>query len=125
MTDTFTISLELKKRLQRGASLYDAFAALNHPFDFPDDGYLEWHPAPYSLRGMVKLFYYREIIGESYRSLTRQQELASVFGLQRIPDGSVLSRTWRNRFDDGSRLRHLWRTRSHPEANVQLRAGGY
>lgn len=100
MTDTFVISFELKKSLQRGASLYDAFAALDHPFAFPKDGYPEWHPAPYSFRGMVKLFYYREITGESYRSLTRQQELADVFGLERIPDESVLSRTWRNRFDE-------------------------
>lgn len=52
---------------------------------------------------MVKLFYYREITGESYRSLTCQQELADLFGLEKIPDESVLSRTWRNRFDDAGR----------------------
>ena len=53
-----------------------------------------------SISRYVKLFYYREITGESYRSLTRQQELADLFGLEKIPDESVLSRTWRNRFDD-------------------------
>ncbi|MFC6723010.1 transposase [Halobium palmae] len=99
MSDTFVISIELEKRLERGTSLYSAFAALNHPFAYPEDQYPEWHPTSYSFRGMVKLFYYREITGESYRSLARQQELADIFGLERIPDESVLSRTWRNRFD--------------------------
>ena len=103
MSDTFAISIELEKRLERGASLYRAFAALDHPFAFPEDQYPEWHPTSYSFRGMVKLFYYREITGESYRSLTRQQELAEIFGLERIPDESVLSRTWRNRFDEKGR----------------------
>lgn len=103
MTDTFAISLELRERLQRGTSLYDAFEALDHPFSFPEDQYLEWHSTSYPFRGMVKLFYYREITGESYRSLTRQQELADLFGLDKIPGESVLSRTWRNRFDDAGR----------------------
>lgn len=52
---------------------------------------------------MLKLFYCREITGESYRALTRQQELADMFGLKRIPDESVLSRTWRNRFNEPTR----------------------
>jgi len=103
MTDTFAISLELRERLQRGTSLYDAFEALDHPFSFPEDQYPEWHSTSYPFRGMVKLFYYREITGESYRSLTRQQELADLFGLDKIPGESVLSRTWRNRFDDAGR----------------------
>ncbi len=103
MSDTFVISIELKKRLRKGGSLYKAFAELKHPFDFPDDQYPEWHPAPYSFRGMVKLFYYREITGESYRSLTRHQELADLFNLERIPSESVLSRAWRNRLDEAGR----------------------
>lgn len=37
MSDTFAISIELEKRLERGASLYRAFAALDHLFAFPED----------------------------------------------------------------------------------------
>ncbi|NHN42978.1 transposase [Halorubellus sp. JP-L1] len=73
------------------------------PFDLLDDSYPKWHPAPHSFEGMVRLFLYRELTGESYRSLTKYPELASVFGLDKIPDESVLSRTWRNRFDDATR----------------------
>lgn len=49
---------------------------------------------------MFKLFLYRKVTGDSYRTLTRHPELSDVFGLERIPDESVLSRAWRNRFDD-------------------------
>ena len=52
---------------------------------------------------MVRLFLYRELTGESYRALTTYPELADVFGLETIPDESVLSRTWRTRFDDATR----------------------
>jgi hypothetical protein len=68
-----------------------------------DDAYPEWHPAPHSFLGMVRLFIYREITGDSHRALARYQELAEVFDLDHIPDESVLSRTWRKRFDDGVR----------------------
>nr|WP_232833788.1 transposase [Saliphagus sp. LR7] len=68
-----------------------------------EDGYPEWHPAPYSFHGMLKLFLYREVTGDSYRALTCHPELAEIFGLDRIPGESVLSRTWRNRFDDDVR----------------------
>jgi len=46
---------------------------------------------------------YLEITGDSYRSLTRHPELADAFGLDQIPNESVISRTWRNRFDDDVR----------------------
>nr|WP_175607300.1 hypothetical protein [Natrinema saccharevitans] len=49
---------------------------------------------------MHRLFIYREITGDSYRSLETYQELAEPFELDHVPDESVLSRTWRNRFDD-------------------------
>jgi hypothetical protein len=52
---------------------------------------------------MVRLFLYREITGESYRTLGQYPELAGVFGLKRIPGESVLSRVWRYRFDEGVR----------------------
>ncbi|WP_136718622.1 transposase [Halorientalis salina] len=76
---------------------------LNGPFDTLNDGYPDWHPAPYLFQGMVRLFLYREITGQSYRQLTQFPELADAFGLDRIPDESVLSRTWRHRFDDAGR----------------------
>jgi hypothetical protein len=49
------------------------------------------------------LFIYREITGDSYRTLETYQELADPFELDHVPDESVLSRTWRKRFDDGVR----------------------
>jgi hypothetical protein len=52
---------------------------------------------------MLKLFIYREITGDTYRELQEQQKLASAVGLNRIPDESVLSRTWRHRFDYATR----------------------
>lgn len=52
---------------------------------------------------MVRLFLYRELTGESYRSLSKYPELADVFGIEKIPNESVLSRTWRNRFDEATR----------------------
>jgi hypothetical protein len=48
---------------------------------------------------MLRLFYYREITGWSYRNLAAYPESAETFGLERIPDESVLSRAWRERFD--------------------------
>ncbi|AHZ22139.1 transposase [Haloferax mediterranei ATCC 33500] len=68
-----------------------------------EDGYPEWHPASYPFQGILKLFFYREITGNSYRKLSGYHELASACGLDRIPDVSVLSRTWRNRFDKATR----------------------
>jgi len=68
-----------------------------------EDGYPEWHPVSYPFRGMLKLFVYLEVTGDSYRSLTRHPELADVFGLNQIPNESVISRTWRNRFNDDVR----------------------
>jgi len=69
------------------------------PFGELTDLYPDWHPAPYCFEGIVRLFIYREITGDSYRKLSQYPELADVFGLERIPGESVLSRTWRNRFN--------------------------
>lgn len=52
---------------------------------------------------MIRLRIYREATGESYRALARYQELAELLDLEHILDESVLSRTWRKRFDDGVR----------------------
>jgi hypothetical protein len=56
------------------------------------DGYPNWHPAPHSFRGTLRLFIYRELTGDSYRTLETYQELAEPFGLAHVPDESVLSR---------------------------------
>lgn len=101
LTDAYLVGIELRNRIRRGCSLSEVLQALDGPFDRLEDSYPEWHPAPFSFYGMVKLFLYREITGESYRTLTQQSELAAMCGLDRLPSESVLSRTWRNRFDEG------------------------
>ena len=103
LTDAFVAALELRKHLREGTDFCAALTDLELQIETLEDGYPEWHPAPYSFHGMLKLFLYREVTGDSYRTLTRHPELADVFGLKRIPDESVLSRTWRNRFDDDVR----------------------
>ena len=103
LTDAYIVGVKLRTKLESDQSLCTALRQLAGPFDLLDDGYPEWHPAPHSFAGMVRLFLYREITGESYRELTRYPELASVFSLKKIPDESVLSRTWRNRFDEATR----------------------
>jgi len=103
LTDAYLVGVELRMAIESGQSLCTALREVAGPFDLLDDGYPKWHPAPHSFEGMVCLFIYRELTGESYRGLTRYPELADVFGLEKIPDESVLSRTWRNRFDDATR----------------------
>ncbi|WP_227133115.1 transposase [Halorubellus salinus] len=103
LTDAYIVGVKLRTALDSDQSLWTALRQLAGPFDLLDDGYPEWHPAPHSFEGMLRLFLYRELTGESYRGLSKYPELASVFGLEKIPDESVLSRTWRNRFDDATR----------------------
>ncbi|ODR80085.1 transposase [Haladaptatus sp. W1] len=103
LTDAFVAALELRKHLRKGTAFCAALTDLELQIETLKDGYPEWHPAPYSFHGMLKLFLYREVTGDSYRTLTRHPELADVFGLKRIPDESVISRTWHNRFDNDVR----------------------
>jgi hypothetical protein len=103
LTDAYLVGLTLIEALKADQSLCTALRTLEGSFDSLNDGYPEWHPAPHSFEGMVRLFLYRELTGESYRSLAQYPELAPVFGLEKIPDESVLSRTWRNRFDGATR----------------------
>mgnify|MGYP000224074212 CR=1 FL=1 len=102
MTNTHT-GIEITEQLQAGNSLPSSIAESTVQTEYLNDRYPEWHPAPDLFLGMVRLLIYREITGESYRALARYQELAEPFGLDHIPAESVLSRTWRNRFDDGVR----------------------
>nr|WP_239642058.1 transposase [Natrinema versiforme] len=110
MTDTCT-GIEITEQLQAGNSLPSSIAESTIRTEYLNDSYPEWHPSPDSFLGMVRLLIYREITGESYRALARYQELAELFGLDHIPDESVLSRTWRNRFNDG--VREFVRSASH------------
>lgn len=103
MTDAYTTGIAIHDDLRDGGSLSAAVSDAVMRTETLDDAYPNWHPAPDSFRGMLRLFIYREITGDSYRTIAQYQELADAFGLEHIPDESVLSRTWRNRFDDAVR----------------------
>ena len=100
LTDAYLVGIKLRSYLRRHRSLQDALQSVEGPFDKLTDGYPDWHPAPYPFYGMLKIFLYREVTGLSYRALIQRQELAASFNLDCIPDESVLSRTWRKRFDE-------------------------
>ena len=103
MTDAYSTGIEITAQLRTGNLLVSSITKSSIRTELLNDGYPKWHPAPYSFLGMVRLLIYREITGDSYRQLARYQELAEPLGLDHIPDESVLSRTWRKRFDDGVR----------------------
>ena len=103
MTYAYKTGIELRGALRDGACLRAAVSEVTIYWEHLEDGYPEWHPAPDSFQGMLQLFIYREITGDSYRTLETYQEIAEQFGLDHVPDESVLSRTWRERFDDGVR----------------------
>ena len=103
MTAAYSTGIEITAQLRSGNMLASSIAGSSIRTEILDDAYPEWHPASHSFLGMVRLLIYREVTGDSYRALARYQELAEVFHLEHIPDESVLSRTWRKRFDDGVR----------------------
>lgn len=71
LTDAYSVGITLRDRLRDGTSPTRAVASLNGPFDTLEARYPAWHPAPYSVPGMDCLFLYREITGESYRTLAQ------------------------------------------------------
>jgi len=103
MTVAYSTGIEITAQLRAGNLLASSIAETSIRTELLDDAYPEWHPASHSFLRMIRLLIYREITGDSYRALARYQELAEVFDLDHIPDESVLSRTWRKRFDDGVR----------------------
>jgi len=111
MTDAYLVGVTLTAALDADQSIYTALRSVDVPFELLADSYPDWHPGPHSFEGMVRLFLYRETACESYRALGRYPELADVFGLEKIPDESVLSRAWRNRFDEVTR--EFIRTAAH------------
>jgi len=111
LTDAYSVGIDLREKLRDGTTLNSALATVEGPFDTLEDGYPDWHPAPYSFSGVLRLFLYREITGQSYRTLAQYPELAEAFGLDTIPNESVLSRTWRKRF--GDRVREFVQIAAH------------
>lgn len=111
MTEAYSTGIEITEQLRAGNSLQSSIAESAIQTEYLNDGYPEWHPAPHSFPGMVRLFIYREITGDSYRTLAQYQELAEPLSLDHVPDESVLSRTWRERFDDS--IRELVRVAAH------------
>jgi hypothetical protein len=103
MTHAYKTGIELREALRDGVCLRAAVSEVTIYTEHLEDGYPDWHPAPDSFQGILRLFIYREITGDSYRSLETYQELAEPFGLDHVPDEAVLSRSWRNRFDNGVR----------------------
>lgn len=93
LLDAYTVGITLVEELHH-ESLCTALETTDGPFETLTDGYSTWHPALHLFDGMLRLFLYREITGCSYRDLTRYPELADAFGLDSIPDVSVLSRAW-------------------------------
>ena len=103
MTDAYSTGIEITALFQAGNLLASSISESSIRTELLDDAYPEWHPAPHSFLGMVRLLIYRQITGHSYRELAQYQELAEPLGLDHIPDESVLSRTWRKRFDNDVR----------------------
>jgi len=69
MTHAYKTGIELSETLQDGESLRATVSEVTIYTEHLEDGYPEWHPAPDSFRGMIRLFIYREITGDSYRTL--------------------------------------------------------
>jgi len=103
LTNAYNVGIKLVRAVSLGSPLPQAVASVTGPPDCLTDGYPSWHPAPHSFEGLIRLFLYREVTGESYRDLAQYSEFAEKFGLAEIPDESVLSRAWRNRFDETGR----------------------
>jgi len=103
LCEAYQLGIAIRNDLH-DTDLVTAFENLDREIDSLEDSYPAWHPAPLSFRAMVLSFVFMEITGDSYavftRRLTRQPEVATIFGFSRVPDESAFSRAWRNRFDD-------------------------
>ncbi|WP_435197300.1 transposase [Natronomonas sp. EA1] len=103
LCEAYQFGIDIRTDLRK-TDIVTVFENLERSIDTLEDGYPAWHPAPLSFRAMVLAFVFMEITGDSYaefaRRLTRQPEVATIFGFSRVPDASAFSRAWRNRFDD-------------------------
>lgn len=66
LTDAFVAALELRKHLREGTDICAALTDFRLQIKTLEDEYPEWYPAPYSFHGMLKLFVYLEVTGDSY-----------------------------------------------------------
>lgn len=85
-TAAYKAGIEIRGSLRDGNQLQTSVSEVTIRSGTLDDSYPEWHPAPDSFLGMIRLFIYREITGNSYRALAQYQELTDAFGLDHIPD---------------------------------------
>ncbi|WP_204366191.1 hypothetical protein [Halosimplex carlsbadense] len=69
MTHAYKTGIELEETLRDGTCLRSAVCEVTLYTNHLKDGYPEWHPAPDPFRGMLLLFIYREMTGDSYRTL--------------------------------------------------------
>ncbi|GGL71753.1 transposase [Halocalculus aciditolerans] len=102
-TDAYRVGIEVTDTYRHGAPLVTAIGGASIRTKTLEDAYPAWHPAPYDFEGMLRIFIYHEITAESYQRIAEYPELADEFGLEKTPGPSVLSRTWRERFDDDAR----------------------
>lgn len=103
ITDAFRVGIQMADMLSFDYSIYTIVGSIPISTENIEDSYPDWHPAPHPFEQMVRLFLYRELTGESYGDLADSSELATELDFDSIPDPSVLSRTWRDRFDEGVR----------------------
>jgi hypothetical protein len=102
-TDAYRVGIEIADMYRHGTPLVRAIGGLPIRTETLEDPYPAWHPAPYDFEGMLRIFIYHEITAESYQYIAQYPELGNEFDLEKTPGPSVLSRTWRERFDDDER----------------------
>lgn len=103
MTNSFRVGIQMSQMLFSEVPVSTIIGDVPITTDTLEDSYPEWHPAPYPFEAMLRLFLYRELTGNSYDDISESSELAAEIGLDSMPDPSVLSRAWRDRFDEAVR----------------------
>ncbi|WP_058981060.1 transposase [Halobacterium sp. CBA1132] len=103
MTNSFRVGIQMSRMLYSEEPVSTIIGDVPITTNTLEDSYPEWHPAPYPFEAMLRLFLYRELTGNSYDDISESSELAAEIGLDSMPDPSVLSRTWRDRFDEAVR----------------------
>ena len=71
MTHAYNTGIEITEKLRAGDSLLSSVADNSIQTEYLDVNHPEWHPAPHSFLGMIRLLIYREATGESYRALAQ------------------------------------------------------
>jgi len=102
-TDAYRVGIVVADTYRHETSLVTAIGGASIRTETLEDPYPAWHPAPYDFEGMLRILIYHKITAESYQCIAEYPELADEFDLKKTPGPSVLSRTWRERFDDDAR----------------------